>query len=49
MNHVSVGINMSVTTLSEIGEVRGISSATTVNSLVNFGAMTGTDSNFAAV
>lgn len=35
-------------TLSEVGEVRGILSATTVNSLVNSWAMTGTDSDFAA-
>ncbi len=35
-------------TLGEVGEVRGILSATTVNSLVNSWAMTGTDSDFAA-
>lgn len=35
-------------TLSEVGEVRGILSATTVNSLVNSWAMTGTDSDFTA-
>lgn len=35
-------------TLSEVGEVRGILSATAVNSLVNSWAMTGTDSDFAA-
>lgn len=38
----------SVLTLGEVGEVRGILSATTVNSLVNSWAMTGTDSDFAA-
>lgn len=32
--------------LLTLGEVRGILSATTVNSVVNFCAMTGTDSDF---
>lgn len=45
-SHLSVA--SCLVTLGEVGEVRGIVSATTVNSLVNSWAMTGTDSDSAA-